>query len=137
MARFSCQSGGKIQPGICQSDREVEKRVQIGLNPGQGRHAAFLAADSTSPYMHNIRSDGYHSASLLARFEQAHPHNRRGNILQYWQISSQLIVGDMDAVAVPLDLFVLDKSLEDVVAKGFPYESALLSELDCLHETSR
>src|SRR4030042_1306422 len=43
----------------------------------------------------------------------------------------------MDAIAIPFDLLILDESIENMVAKGFPHQFALLSQLNGLQETSR
>ena len=47
MARLSIRARKKIQPRVCQSNREIEKRVKISVNPVWEMLSYRLIADST------------------------------------------------------------------------------------------
>ncbi len=48
-------------------------------------------------------------------------------LLQYCQVLSDLIVGDLRLPLFPLDLLVLDQGMINMLTKGLPYHLTALS----------
>jgi len=52
------------------------------------------------------------------------------------EVALYLVVGDLRAVPIPLNLFIVDKTAKDVFTQSLAHELALLRELDRFPETA-